>query len=476
MTKERQITEPHNEYKKYLPKWTRCRTVIEGADAVKAAGELLLPRQPGQSHESYEHYKERAIFYNATGKTLDLYTSMVFSKAPTIKGIEQDNFLLQDADLNGKPFTEILEDVLYEVIGIGRCGILVDYAGQVPEGMSLADAERGEARPYIVHYKAESIINWHCGRHGGKTLPDRILIKETIEDGAENETPHYRELILTNGTYSVNLWQSTRKDTKSGEPSSWIVTQRIVPIMNGKPLPFIPFFFLDAASGSPSCRTPPLLDLVDINISHYRTMADLEHGRFYSGLPTPIFAGFNFQEGEAVKLGSMEGIASNLPDAKAYYLEFSGQGLAALENAAKQKEEWMVQLGSGLLDTYRSTREAAETLLIRRSGANATVGRMAMAVSESMTKVLALMARWAGLDASAIKVQLPTEYLPSNISPQEIEVLLKAVQSGDYRRVDWLYRLKNAGILSQETKPETIDEELSKKVEENTPMGFKAAA
>ena len=82
-------------------------------------------------------------------------------------------------------------------------------------------------------------------------------------------------------------------------------------------------------------------------------MADLEHERYHSGLPTPIFAGFNFQDGEAIKLGSTEGISSNMPEAKAYYLEFSGKGLEALEKAAEQKESWMIQLGASLLDSYQ---------------------------------------------------------------------------------------------------------------------------
>lgn len=475
MIRESEITVCHKDYTKYLPRWTRVKTVVEGADAVKASGEALLPKLPGQSRESYEHYRERAVFFNAAGKTLELYTSMVFSKAPTIKGLDEKCPLIGDSDLRGKPFEELLEDTLGNVIGFGRCGILVDYSGAVPEGMSLAEAERGDTRPYMTLYPALSITNWHCGRHGGRTIPDRIVIRETVEDATGEDVDQYRELLLVNEIYTVKKWKMAAGTIKGRKGNQWVMSGKTIPIMNGEPINFIPFFFLDAASGSAECRTPPLLDLVDINISHYRTMADLEHGRFHSGLPTPIFAGFNFQEGDAVKLGSTEGISSNLPDAKAYYLEFTGQGLAALENAAKQKEAWMIQLGSGLLDFYKSGKEATETLMIRRSGANATIGRMAMAVSEIMTKALKLMARWAGLPSDEVKVQLLTEYLPENITPQEISTLLEAVQTGNYRRIDWLYRLKNAGILGQEVKPEKIEEELGRKHKELEQVGFKAA-
>jgi len=465
---EAAITKVHLQYKKYHPLWKRCRDVIEGSDAVKAGRELYLPRLPGQGLEAYEHYLERSIFFNITGKTLELYVSMIFSKAVVIHGIPEESPLIADCDLQGTSLPEFIEEITTDAIGVGRCGVLVDYSGMIQTGMSIADAEREEARPYLVCYPAESITTWHSGRHRGKTIVDRVVLKEKTE---EEEDLQYRELLLMEERFTVRIW----KKLAGVKEEKWVMARSVVPLQNGMPIPIIPFFFIDPDCGSAECRKPPLLDLVDINLSHYRTMADLEHGRFHSGLPTPIFAGFNFQEGEAVKLGSTEGISSNMPEAKAYYLEFSGKGLEALEKAAEQKEAWMVQLGAGLLDSYRYAREAAQTMMIRRSGANASVGRMAMAISESMTKAMSFLCCWADLDSSDVKIQLTTEYLPETIDPQEISVLLQAVQSGNYRRLDWLYRLKNAGIIGQEAKPEKIEEELKREKKDPEQVGFRAA-
>ena len=458
----------HPQYRKFAPLWKRCRDVIEGSDAVKKGRELYLKRLPGQSIDAYEHYLERAIFFNVAGKTLELYLSLIFSKAAAIHGIPEESPLLTDCDLKGNTLEEFMEETTAETLTVGRCGVLVDYSGTIEAGMSLADAERGEARPYLVRYPAESILNWRQGRHGGKTLLDRVVLKETTsEDNAEaDDSLQYRELLLEHETYTVRIWKKTQEE-------QWAVEKTIIPLLHGMPIRHIPFYFIDPLSGTPECKKPPLLDLVDINLGHYRTMADLEHGRFHSGLPTPIFAGFNFQEGETIKLGSTEGICSNMPDAKAYYLEFSGRGLEALEKAAQQKEAWMIQLGAGLIDSYQKTQEAAQTLMIRRSGANATIGRIAMAVSESMTKALKFLCTWAGMHAEDVKIQLTTEYLPESVNPQEIAILLQAVQSGNYRRIDWLYRLKNAGIIGQDAKPEKIDAELEKNsVQAEYKIGF----
>jgi len=467
-TDEATITKVHPHYKKYNPLWKRCRDVIEGSDAIKGGRELYLPRLPGQGLEAYEHYLERSIFFNITGKTLELYVSMIFSKAMAIHGMPEDSNLISDCDLQGTSLQEFIEEITTYAIGIGRFGVLVEYASMIQSGMSIADTEREEARPYLVRYPAESITNWHSGRHRGKSIIDRVVLKEKTE---EEEDIQYRELLLLEERYTVRIW----KKLPGLKEEKWTIARNVVPLQNGTAIDILPFFFIDPDCGSAECRKPPLLDLVDINLSHYRTMADLEHGRYHSGLPTPIFAGFNFQEGEAIKLGSTEGISSNMPEAKAYYLEFSGKGLEALEKAAEQKEAWMVQLGAGLLDSYQYAREAAETMAIRRSGANASVGRMAMAVSESMTKAMAFLCGWAGLDPQGVRIQLTTEYLPETIDPQEISVLLQAVQSGNYRRLDWLYRLKNAGIIGQDVKPEKIDEELHKEKTEMPAVGFKAA-
>ena len=203
----RDITSRHREYEEHLAQWQRCRAVIAGQDAVKAEGERYLPRLPGQSAEHYRQYLLRAAFFNAAGNSLSLYTSMAFSKAPAIRGMDEDSELLEDCDLRGTPFAAMLERVLYEVIAVGRCGVLLDYEGTITEGMSLADAARVHARPYLALYEAESITDWHAGRRGGRMVADRVVLRERAEDAHGEERIQYRELILTDSGCEVRLWR-----------------------------------------------------------------------------------------------------------------------------------------------------------------------------------------------------------------------------------------------------------------------------
>ena len=444
------ITDTHPEYTKRLPQWTRCRDSFDGGDAVKAARESYLKRLPGQSDEEYKNYLSRAIWYNASSATLDLYTGMVFAKPVQYTGIDPENPIVKDADMAGKPFSEVMESALDDVLKFNRYGILVDFNGQIKPGMSIEDARSSEIRPYCAAYTCFDILNWHTARIGGRTILDRVVLKEGEKK--------IRELSLDAQGYLVNVWEKTAELAQLGKIEDWAITSTFRPTMRDQVMREIPFYFFDAEYGNCSCQTPPLLGLVDINLSHYRTMADLEHGRFFCGLPTPVFAGFEFGPNDAVALGSMSGVSSPNAEAKAYYLEFTGQGLAALERAAAQKEDWLSHLGGGLLNPATTGAEAAETMKIRRSGANATLASVAQAVSMVGSKVLSMMSMWAG--GGEVKVQLNTEYLPASITPQEIDTLLRAVQSGDFRRLDFLKRLQAGGAIAPDVDVETVNKEL----------------
>lgn len=444
------IDELHPEYNLRITQWTRCRAAFDGGDAIKAGGELYLPRiSTDQTDQQYAKYKQQALWYGACRATLDLYTGMVFSKAVQYTGIAADDALVTDSDMAGKPFSEVMESALDDVIKFGRYGILVDFSGQVPPGTSQKKAKQLEARPYCAAYSCFDIRNWHTSRINGHMMLDGLIL-------AEGDKKR-RWLILDDSGFHAQVWIESEKSDATGK-KVWAMESDMVPLFNGKPMAFIPFFFFDAEYGSSKCETPPLLELVDINISHYITMAELEHGRFFCGLPMAIFAGFNFKEGEKVVMGSSEAYSSSDAAAKAYWMEFTGAGLSELRLARSEKEDWLSHLGGGLLNPGTTGAEAAETMKIRRSGANATLASIASAVSMVGTKVLSLMSQWSG--GPEVSVSLNTEFLPASVSPQEIDSLLKAVQSGDFRRLDFIKRLQVAGIIGQAEDADRINTEL----------------
>ena len=142
----REIDGRHARYEEYAERWKRCRDTLSGSEAVKAAGEAYLPRLPGQDQAGYDAYRMRAVFYGAAGKTLKLYTGLAFSKAPVVSGVAADDPVMVDADMAGKPFSEVLEDALAQVIGMGRYGIPRGLLGRDQSG----DDEGGRGETEIA--------------------------------------------------------------------------------------------------------------------------------------------------------------------------------------------------------------------------------------------------------------------------------------------------------------------------------------
>ena len=78
------INDPHPEYEAMAERWKRCRAVAAGSDAVKAAGTEYLPRPEGMAHSwgdaGYSAYLKRALFFNATSRTIDGLAGSIFQQ------------------------------------------------------------------------------------------------------------------------------------------------------------------------------------------------------------------------------------------------------------------------------------------------------------------------------------------------------------------------------------------------------------
>jgi hypothetical protein len=334
--------------------------------------------------------------------------------------------LVADVSMSGLSLHQFAEMVAEEVIKIGRCGVLVDHP-PMTEAMTLAQAQSLGMRPYMRMYDAESIINWRTDRIAGAETLTLVVLEEEREvkkDEFEVKCEKiWRVLDLTNGIYRQRLFEKNDR----GE---FVAYAEVFPQSQGKPIARIPFEFFGVRDNSACVDKPPLLDLVDVNLSHYRTTADYEHGLHFTGLPTPVVTGFYSDEQSAqMRIGS--GTAWLLPDpaAKAFYLEFSGQGLSELREALRAKEAMMATLGARILAPEKRQVETAQTAAIHRAGENSVLASIAQSISIGLTHCLEWMANWAGYDPE-VSVRLNKDYLPNSMTYQDVQALVQSWQAG----------------------------------------------
>lgn len=411
------VSARHPNYSKRIDQWVRCRDVVDGSDAVKAKGKTYLPALEGQSTSDYKAYKARALFFSAAGRSLQGFVGLVTRRLPKLMYPDVLQPYFDDTVLSSTSFIEVFKDTAFEVLLTGRYGLLIDW----PE-------DGGEA--YITSYAAEDIINWF---NGGYVVKEVHVEPDPDDPFTQVEVLYYRHLYLKAGIYTVDVYNADEALIKS-----------IVPTVRGQPLDKIPMVIINPIGLGMNSSKPPMLDIVDVNISLYMSSADLEHGRHYTALPTPVVIGA--PSDTVLKIGSLTAWCIPDPKAKVQYLEFLGQGLQSIENAIKEKTAQMAQFSSRLMDLSTRGSEAAETVKLRHSSEAATLSSVAIAIESGLNKVFRMLAEFNGEPPESVLVKLYKDFLNTKLSAQELRELTTAYLDNAIDEETYLYNLERGEV------------------------------
>lgn len=447
------IDDKHEQYIEFYDQWETCRDFVAGAwrlrkhDTGNGGGEnsYIEKLSPKQSSAEYRKYIKRALYDNVVRRMKNSLMGLVFAKEPIYK--VDPAYIETDIDLMETPLNEFAEKVLDEVLTVGRCGVLVDRP-PAKEGATVAEAEAGNVRPYAVLYKAEDITNWETARISNRWKASRVVLCQAAD--------RYLELYLdATSLYHAAVWVKPEK-------GDWKKESDIIPLVAGKAQTEIPFYFFGPYSGTPEVNESPILDIVEIACSRWRTSADLEHARFSCSLPTPYFLGFTDEEASNLALGGLRGIVATSTEAKVGFLEYNGQGTEPLERAMQQKADMMARHGVDLLQD-KADAEATETVKMRIGVQTATLADMANSMSRIMEQMLSFMSRWGG-GTGACEFELNTDYSAHGLSAQDLLALVQGVVSGTVSQTVLNERLRKAGL--EKRTDEEIAEDLALKNEE----------
>lgn len=413
----------HPDYVANLPTWTKIRDCYDGERAIKSKGATYLPRLTNQSELDYSNYLGRALFFPITGKTCSSMVGLATSKPPQISAPELMSRYFSDTDTSQYQFTEFYLRAFNELVLQGRVGILID-----------APADHvGDPEP--VTYIAENIVNWREER-GQLTM---VLLREFVEvrkaddDFETGIECRYRHCFLRDGVYRQQLLDEDLK------PVGGVIT----PTFSGVETDKIPFFCIGSTGVHMWVDKPPMQDIATINISHYLTSADLEWGRHIVGLPTPVVSGVD--AGTKLSIGGTAAWILPPAEAKAYYMEFLGQGLGSLEKAMTEKISLMSAMSARLVDSSSRGSEAAEAVRLRYVNEAASlihiVGSMETGLNLVFNTISDLML------TSEVLIQLPRDVLNAGLTFADMKVLFEAYFKGGISKEALVYNLRRLEAL-----------------------------
>lgn len=483
MTKKSTHVWGHEQYLDSIDAVNRMRISVAGEDAVKDAGETLLPHpctcpkeaQTDEQRRRYEFYKLMAEYENVPSNTLETLTGAMFRVDPVLEA-PATPYLIADADGNGLSLQESIELAASECLQMRYFGVLVEYSGLGnvdPTEISVADKAAANLRPTLKHYQREDIVDWSYRVIGGVKKLNMLVLREvTIQDedpetitaGGATKTRTTSYLVLgidREGHYFQ------RRFINDGKTDGGTTSETVYPLANGAKLTEVPFVFIFATQRKIG-DIPKQLGYLDPisakSIHRYQASALLKEALRITAQPTSFSAGWTaskfklYKEAtgfDSVKLGGNNHLA--LPEGvEAGYLNWDADSNALFKYREDNRKE-IIALG-GVFDDLGEQAETATAAAINSAEKKGVLSTLAKNIEDGYRKVYEFVAMFEGISADGFVCRLSREFVAVRLSAQERAAILMEVRENIISLDEALRQLKRGGVLADEI--EAIKDEL----------------
>jgi hypothetical protein len=172
----------------------------------------------------------------------------------------------------------------------------------------------------------------------------------------------------------------------------------------------------------------------------------LEHGRHFTGLPTPVAIGVDADS--SLHIGSTQAWVLPPVGADAKFLEFTGQGLASLEKALVEKQSQLASMSARLIDNSSKGSENADIVRLRYSSEAATLSGIVDVCSALLNWVYAITAIMLRENPDEVEIKLSTDFVSGRLSTKEIAELTESYISGGISAETLVFNLRRGQVYS----------------------------
>jgi hypothetical protein len=438
-------------YQSMATHWFKMDTLLAGTEAMRKAGEDMAPRH---EHETEANYADR-IGGNVLFNMVDLTLRMWVGKPFGCQIQYTDDFskhlvpLMDDVDLNGNNLDVFARQWFRDGVAKAYSHVLVEFPRvDIGQPRSMADDDRMNIRPYLVHIRPEQLIFALSMRVNGKEILTHIRIEEQVVslDGWEEVvTPQIRVLELdayNAGTDDEpNFVQAVRVDIhQQDEKQKWVIVDTF-----WMDIDFIPLVTFYADRKAFMVGKSPLEDLADLNIRHWQSMSDQISILTVARFPMLACSGGDDEEGRLV-IGPKEWLYTPDPTARFYYVEHKGQAIEAGRKDLQDLEKRMQSYGAEFTKE-RPDRESASARNLDSTEATSPLQDVTFRFNDAMNNALWIMSQWMRKSHSG-KAMVPTEF--TSPEAMELQALYNTWAEGGLTTEEYLKELQRRGVLSEE--------------------------
>lgn len=426
----------HRTYAENRAAYDKIRDVVAGEDRLKKQGTIYLPQPEGMTQAQYTRYLAGGSFYAVAERTLRGMVGAITRNEAVLELPPRLEPMHNAATFEGNSMDVLVEDCLRETMSLGRYAMVLDYPKE--------ESAPGSA-PFISTFNAESILDWTESLVDGRQKLTYLRLHERADD--LEDTGVEQHLVLTlDPAYTVRRYH-VQHDRQVGTTTEVQVGEDIIPTVNGSPLFDIPAVVVSPYNLKVDVEKPPFLDLVNVNLAHWRVSADYYWSLYLTSQPTPWIAGAINEKNKPTQIGS--GAFWVLPEnAKAGMLEFSGAGIAAQKTALDDLTAQMATLGARMVYDGKGRNETTDTAKLRTRSELSLLASSVNMVEAAIVKLLRLAAEWtAPGTADQVSFKLHRDFVTAQMDPAVLTALVKAWQAGAISHDTLLMNLKKGELM-----------------------------
>jgi hypothetical protein len=188
---------------------------------------------------------------------------------------------------------------------------------------------------------------------------------------------------------------------------------------------------------------PPLLDIANLNLTHYQRQADLIHALHIAAMPTLVLEGWDDTTGTAT-MGVNYAIAMQ-PGNKAYYVQADATSFNAQMEELKSLEGQMSSLGVTKLFGQKFVAESAEAKRIDQAQSNSVLSIISQELESALNQAFAFASRYVGIEPPTVRIDRDFDYY--RLIGQDVSVIAQLNENGKISNETMLEILRRGEIL-----------------------------
>jgi hypothetical protein len=207
------LTQKHKHYEEKFADWHfHLMSYLGGQDYQNG---YQLNRYILETDEEYLKRAENTPIDNHCKNVVQIYSSFLFRVPPTrnygsMNGDEQLRSFLNDADLDGRSFNNVIREMQVNASIYGTCWAMLDKPAV--QTQTRAEELQLDIRPYISLYTPENVLNWNFERSlNGKYILTSLTLLEDLFDDMATIRVWTMEDITTYRVAEFNKGYSTSK-------------------------------------------------------------------------------------------------------------------------------------------------------------------------------------------------------------------------------------------------------------------------